>query len=182
MKTRTSSRSTSPTPATGYFADARNWIDLLETVPGQDSGRPRLTRQSVGSEFTNDEWNGIVALRLDMLDAHNYMGEPDLISIRFSPIADSTILYTNPTSGVHGQGTLAVNWHAPNAGHHDWIALYPSASPNNGSYVSYQYVPDGQVDGTFNFAMPGVAGTYEFRYLVADSYVSIAVGSLITVT
>ena len=164
-----------------YTADARNWIDLLELVR-PDKIAPRLTRTSNGSEFSYPEWEAIVALREAILQAHNALSEPGLMQFVFSSGALATVLYVNPTTAVHSQGQITINWHAPTAGHLDWIGLFLHTSPNTGPYVSFQVVPDGQVDGTFNFNTPAVAGAYEFRYLPANGYVSTALSVPLTVT
>jgi hypothetical protein len=43
-------------------------------------------------------------------------------------------------------------------------------------------VPDAQVDGSFLFDAPATTGSYEFRYLVANSYVDVARSAPVGVT
>jgi hypothetical protein len=70
-----------------------------------------------------------------------------------------------PASGQIG-GTLTVSWTAP-AGHasNDWVALYSTS----GTRYWYQYT-GGATSGSFTVPSPAVAGQYEFRYYIANTF------------
>jgi len=155
-----------------HFGDARSWVEVVEFLGG-DYSRPSLTRVDGGFQFSFAEWTAVVALRAAMLDAHRALGQPDLVQLTMGDGSAATVLNAQPGEVARSQGDIVVGWHAPLAGHFDWVALYLVGAPNS-SFVAYQYVPDGQVDGEFLFAVPATPGSYEFRYLVANSYVDVA--------
>src|SRR4030095_7103722 len=60
----------------------------------------------------------------------------------------------------------------------DWIGLY-RVGEHNTSYLAYQYT-QGAPSGSFTFTAPSV-GSYEFRYLLEDGYVSAATSNVVNV-
>jgi len=156
-----------------YFRDARVWIDQIEFVPPhQNLTSPRLTRESRGDSFTNAEWRAITVLRDDILAMHNELREPDLISVALGP-DNALLLLADPLTATAGQGTVRASWIAPTAGHVDWIGLFRVGDPNT-AYLAYYTIPDGDFTDHHDFPTPGTAGSYEFRYLVANGFTSIA--------
>jgi hypothetical protein len=136
-------------------ADARSWVDQIEFFT--DKTKPSLVRQSEGDEFTFEEWNAIVAFRLLILNTHNELGEPTIMSFTLASGSTNVLLNASPSSVVHSSGNIQCNWHSPLPGHLDWIAFYLVGSPNT-SQLGYEYIPDGQVDGTFVLPTSGHAG------------------------
>ncbi len=87
------------------------------------------------------------------------------------PVAGVTLGAT-PSSVLPG-GTLSVNWNAgAGASSRDWISLFKTDAPNT-VYGEWHYTGGGAT-GTMTFTAPTTAGTYQFRYLVNDGYVSVA--------
>jgi peptidyl-Asp metalloendopeptidase len=74
-----------------------------------------------------------------------------------------------------------VTWTAPAGGASasDWVSLY-RVGATNGEYGWWRYT-NGALSGSFTLSAPGEAGQYEFRYLVNNSYTSVAASNTITV-
>ena len=89
-------------------------------------------------------------------------------------------LTASPTSVAAG-ATITVAWTTPSGGANatDWIGLYTSGAPNT-SYQAYRYAT-GATSGSVTFTAPTTAGTYEFRYLTRNSYISVATSNQIRV-
>ena len=76
---------------------------------------------------------------------------------------------------------MTVSWTAPSGSSStDWIALYASGAANT-DYISWQYT-NGATSGSLNVPAPSNPGTYEFRYLVNDTWTSVKQSNPITVT
>ena len=76
---------------------------------------------------------------------------------------------------------MTVSWTAPSgSSSKDWIALYASGAANT-DYVSWQYT-NGTTSGSLTVPAPSNTGTYEFRYLVNDTFTSVKQSNAITVT
>jgi len=76
---------------------------------------------------------------------------------------------------------MTVSWTAPSgSSSKDWIALYISGAANT-DYVSWQYT-NGTTSGSLTVPAPSNTGTYEFRYLVNDTFTSVKQSNAITVT
>jgi subtilisin family serine protease len=101
-------------------------------------------------------------------------------AIRACASAPTYTLSASPTSVSPG-GTISVAWTAP-AGHspYDWIALYPTGSPNN-AYVWWQYATTA-TSGNFAVTAPTTTGSYEFRYLLNNGYTDAARSGTVLVT
>ena len=75
-------------------------------------------------------------------------------------------------SSVNAGSPVAVSWTAPaGSSSLDWIGLFPTGSSNL-EYVWRQYT-SGSSAGNFTVPAPSTPGTYEFRYLVNDSYTDV---------
>ena len=84
-------------------------------------------------------------------------------------------------STVQTGGTMTVSWTAPSgSSSKDWIALYAGGAANT-DYVSWQYT-NGTTSGSLTVPAPSNTGTYEFRYLVNDTFTSVKQSNAITVT
>ena len=76
---------------------------------------------------------------------------------------------------------MTVSWTAPSgSSSKDWIALYAGGAANT-DYVSWQYT-NGTTSGSLTVPAPSNTGTYEFRYLVNDTFTSVKQSNAITVT
>lgn len=159
--------------------DARQWVDEVED-PG-DHISLSLIRLANGQEWSNTEWKAITNIRNLVFAAHNNLSEPSLIQVSLS--GDTVVvLSVTPLTAAHGSSNaFTVGWHAPQAGHLDWIGMFATGAPNT-AYQQYFFVPDFTTDGSFQFNAPAAPGTYEFRYLVANSYTSVATSPTVTVT
>jgi hypothetical protein len=78
-------------------------------------------------------------------------------------------------------GGLSVTWGAP-AGRPggDWVGLYRVGSPNDDSYLWWQYT-GAVAQATVAVPVPGQPGDYEFRYFADDGYVDAARSGVVTV-
>src|SRR5207237_944773 len=84
-------------------------------------------------------------------------------------------------STVPGGSPLTVSWVAPvNPSPMDWIALYKVGDPNT-AYGTWFYT-GGAATGSQTIAAPYAPGQYEFRYLVNNSFTSVATSNTVTVT
>lgn len=84
-----------------------------------------------------------------------------------------------PSSAVAGE-ILTVNWTAPpGSATTDWIGLYHTSDPNT-AYMSVTFT-NGLEAGSFVCEAPAIPGSYEFRYLVNNSFVSVAKSNTILV-
>jgi Chitobiase/beta-hexosaminidase C-terminal domain/Putative collagen-binding domain of a collagenase len=88
----------------------------------------------------------------------------------------------NPTpTTVQPGGTITISWTAPSgSASKDWIGLYATGVDNN-SYEWWQYT-NGSTSGSFTLSAPLITGTYEFRYLLNDGFISVKQSTTITVT
>ena len=172
-----------------FFTDGRQWSDSVELLPGDPAyeggapiaGSPSITRQSQGDTFTATEWRAVEQIALSLLAMHNALGEPSLIQFSFATGSTQVVLDAAPVTATHAVGTLGVNWISPGVGHQDWIGLFSAGTPNT-AYLAYQFVPDGETLGSASFATPTAPGTYEFRYLPANGYTSVAVSAPVVVS
>jgi cytochrome c551/c552 len=95
------------------------------------------------------------------------------------PAATYTLNATPST--VQTGGTMTVSWTAPSGSSStDWIALYASGAAST-AYGSWQYT-NGATSGSLTVPAPSNTGTYEFRYLVNDTFTSVKQSNAITVT
>ncbi len=96
------------------------------------------------------------------------------------PPQGTVSLAFTPTTVKPGQ-TMTVNWSVPtgHANTKDWIAIFKQGA-TNADYGEWHYT-GGATSGTMTFAAPVTAGTYEFRYLLNDSFTSAATSKPITV-
>jgi hypothetical protein len=84
-----------------------------------------------------------------------------------------------PTSAVVGE-ELTVSWTAPpGSSASDWIGLYHTSDPNS-AYMCVTFT-GGAESGTFKCEVPDVPGSYHFRYLVNNSFTSIASSNTVIV-
>jgi hypothetical protein len=162
------------------FDDARYWGDNVEFVNG-DLAHPTIQRFGEGISYAYAEWKLIQQIRDLFVQMHTDFGQPDAIRFQIASSSTATILNAHPSNAMQGQGNVECGWHAPLAGHLDWIALVPVSAANTG-FVSYKFVPDNQVDGNFVFDTPNAPGDYEFRYLLNNTYNDVARSAPITVT
>jgi len=104
------------------------------------------------------------------------------LGVALPEAARANTLTATPTSVQPGQ-QVTVSWSItsqPTSGPNlDWIGLYVVGAPNT-AYLSYQYAT-GQPAGQKIFTMPQTLGTYEFRYLPTNGYVSIATSNPVVV-
>lgn len=98
-----------------------------------------------------------------------------------APVA-SLAVYTviADTSTVDPGGELSVSWSSSSLGHNDWIALFKKGDRNTAQAWWARWT-DGAASGTFPLIAPILAGEYEFRYLVDDSYSDVARSGVVTV-
>jgi hypothetical protein len=89
-------------------------------------------------------------------------------------------LTATPSTATPG-ATITVSWTAsPGSSASDWIALVPTGSPNT-AYVWWKYT-GGATSGTAAVPAPATLGTYEFRYLLNNTYTDVARSNTTTVT
>ena len=91
-------------------------------------------------------------------------------------------MVASPTSATSGS-SITLTWSAPtsrNTHPLDWVGLYLVGDANI-SYGAWKYTSSTST-GTFITNAPVIAGTYEFRYLLDNGYISAATSNPITVT
>jgi hypothetical protein len=94
--------------------------------------------------------------------------------------AGSHTLTASPTT-VKVRGTITVQWTAPTGSStRDWIGLY-KVGDGALSFISWIYT-NGSTSGSSNFTAPGVAGQYEFRYMLNNGTTEAARSGPVTVT
>jgi hypothetical protein len=92
----------------------------------------------------------------------------------------ASLTLTATPSSVGVGGTLMVSWTAP-AGRPstDWIGLY-STGTSNSQYLWWTYT-NGSASGSVMVTAPPTAGTYEFRYLLANGFSDAVRSNSVTV-
>lgn len=95
-------------------------------------------------------------------------------------IAVSTAALSVSATQVTGGTNVTVTLTNGFGGAGDWLAL-ASTSASNNSYLKYIYLGAGVTTTTWTVAMPLVAGTYEFRLFLNNSYLRAATSAPITV-
>ena len=91
-----------------------------------------------------------------------------------------TASVTASPNSVSPGGAITVNWTAPaNHATTDWVGLFKVGTANT-AWLDYRYVP-ANVSGSFVFVAPSTSGSYEFRYLPNNGFVSIATSNPVTV-
>jgi hypothetical protein len=92
-----------------------------------------------------------------------------------------TVALSASPATVKAASQLSVTWGAPpGRPGADWVALYLVDTPNNDSYVWWQYT-SGRTQATVTLIAPGMPGDYEFRYFADDGYVDAARSGIVTV-
>jgi hypothetical protein len=93
-------------------------------------------------------------------------------------LPSSYTLSVSPSTVSPG-GLLTVSWTATNTSPADWISLY-NVGASSYLYGWWQYT-NGAASGSFTLAAPTQPGQYEFRYMLNNSFTTVATSSVVTV-
>jgi len=104
---------------------------------------------------------------------------PALMFIAVSGIASAQTVGVSPNPAIVNE-PVVVSWTAPSPGATDWIGLYAVGDPNE-DYIEAFYT-GGTTSGSSPQYAPSTPGTYEYRYLINDSYTSTATSGPFVVT
>src|SRR5687768_14785773 len=103
---------------------------------------------------------------------------PVLLILAVGGIASAQTVSVSPSTTVPNE-PITVSWTAPSGSSTtDWIGMYVIGDPN----TSYQHAfyTNGATSGSEKFYGPSAPGNYEFRYLVNDTYNSVATSNPLT--
>jgi hypothetical protein len=90
----------------------------------------------------------------------------------------TTVSLNVSANAVRPGEPLSVSWAAPGRqATGDWIGLFVAGVPNE-SYQDGLWQYTSSASGTMTFTAPGLAGDYEFRYLLDDGFVDVARASV----
>ncbi|MBA2736966.1 MAG: hypothetical protein H0U50_09305, partial [Pyrinomonadaceae bacterium] len=92
--------------------------------------------------------------------------------------ANTYTLVASPTTLVPG-GQLTVNFTASNGAATDWVALFKVGAANS-QYIVWNYT-NGLTAGSYTVTAPVEPGQYEFRYMLSNTYTSVATSNAVTV-
>ncbi len=102
-----------------------------------------------------------------------------LISTSF---AANYTLVPRSTSATPG-AQVTVDWTAPaNSSAKDWLGWFKTGVPNSSYDPPRWRYTGGAASGSYTITAPDTPGSYEFRYLINDSYTPTAISQTVTVT
>jgi hypothetical protein len=175
-------------PAIAYTG--RLATDALGTM-----GAETLLMNGTGAQTKNlHRWGDYSSLAVDPVDDCTFWYTTEYLknsgsfnwstrigSFKFPGCGTSGYTLSASPASVNSGANITVSWTAPSGSSAtDWIGLFATGSPNTAP-VWRQYT-GGAASGTASVAAPATAGTYEFRYLLNNTYTDVARSNPISVT
>jgi hypothetical protein len=166
-------------------SSAQDWIALIKVGDPSQNYQNNLWKFTNGATsgsftFTAPSAAGQYEFRYLINNTYTDVCRSVPITVTGSAPPPSYSLTPSPTTVAAG-GSLSVSFTAPaGSSAQDWIGMYKVGDPDT-AYIDDKYT-GGAASGTLTFRAPVVAGTYEFRYLLNNTYTVKATSNSVSVT
>ncbi len=160
---------------------ATDWIGLSSLhAPNWWTVWSEYTNGAAGGSFTISAPSspGIYELRYFGQDTYSILARSNPLSLGVAGFATGV----SPAGAlVSPGGTLALSWTAgPGRTSGDYIGLYATGATSD-SPVWWEPTSGSQAGTSTGWGAPTTAGTYEFRYIIGNGYLCVAIGSPINI-